>query len=209
MKPQIIYIPWGVAKENFTDYDAFLRQLEYQPWEEIFLSWNKTIWENLWDWYQYIRAPFREKEFADYEAWKIMFEKLSPFLKENVILIAGSLWGTFLLKYLTENAFPVRIGKIFFVAPALNDTKQEQLGTFQFDKKKISQISRLTKEIFIYHSRDDTIVPISDSLELLCYLPQATFKEFSDRGHFYLQTRFPEIEEEIKKTENWELRTEK
>jgi hypothetical protein len=29
--------------------------------------------------------------FADYTAWKIVFEKMVPFLKDNVIFVATSL----------------------------------------------------------------------------------------------------------------------
>ena len=199
MKNQFLYINGWVPKENFRDYYDFLQKLKYTPFEETFLSWNKTLGEKLWETWEYFRAPFRERDFADYDAWKIMFEKMFPYLRDDIIIGAGSLGGTFLLKYLTEwNTIPVKIKKTFFLAAALHDSPEEILWNFSFDITKIPEIKNLLGEIFIYHSRDDHIVPFSDSQELFSYFPDATFREFTNKGHFYLESELPEILIDIK-----------
>lgn len=198
MKQQVVFINGGNPKENYDSYTDFLQGLEYNPYEENFLSWNKTLWKYLWEDYEYLTVPFREKKYADYNEWKIMFEKLLPFLREEVVLVSTSLWSSFILKYIGEKEFPVPIKKIFFVAPALDDTPDELLGTFRFDLEMIyHKVQRWAKDIYIYHSRDDNCVPFEQSLTLKSFFPEAVFREFDDRGHFYAQERLPEIERDI------------
>jgi len=135
-----------------------------------------------------------------------MFEKMFPYLRDEIVIGAGSLGGTFLLKYLIEEGdFPVKIKKTFFIATALHDSPEEILGNFSFDISKISHLKNILGEIFIYHSKDDTIVDFSESEELFSYLPQATFRKFIDRGHFYLEAELPELEEDIRRNDNISL----
>ena len=84
------------------------------------------------------------------------------------------------------------------MAAALHDTQKERLGSFRLDAQKIPTIISQVKDIKVYHSRDDDIVPFSDFEIMKTYFPTATFREFSDRGHFYLESELPEIEEDIK-----------
>lgn len=207
MKQQIVFINGWDPKENFSSYNEMLKQLEYNPYEEKFLSWNKTLWEKLWEDYEYLRAPFHDRSYADYQAWKIMFEKMIPYFNDEIFIWATSLWWSFILKYLWENDWilntqtgkKIKIKKLFLVAVAIEDTKDEILGSFTFDLERVyTRVSRWSKEIFIYHSMDDQIVPYEQSLELNSFFPEATFREFHDRGHFYLEAEFPELLEDIK-----------
>jgi len=50
-----------------------------------------------------MRAPLHDRDYADYRAWKIMFEKMISFFNSEIVLVATSLGGTFILKYLGEN----------------------------------------------------------------------------------------------------------
>jgi len=101
-----------------------------------------------------------------------------------------------------ETGFPktldISISKLFFLAPALHDTESELLGTFSFDSSQISQLNNIAKKIYIYHSSDDHLVPLSDSVELYGYFSNATFRQFSDKGHFYTEAELPEIVKDIK-----------
>jgi len=199
MKQQVIFINWAVPKENFKDYYDFLEQKEFDPYKEKFLNWNKTLWEKLWEEFEYIRTPSDGIDFADYKAWKIMFEKLVPYLKEDVIIVTTSLGSTFILKYICENEFPVKIQKLFLLAAAISDTPEEKLWSFAFDLEFwYSRVSRWTKQIYLYHSNDDELVPFQQSLELKQYFPEAIFREFHDRGHFFLEQEIPELIKDIK-----------
>jgi len=184
--------------ENFESYYSFLESREYNPYEKRIDNWNKTLWEKLWDTFEYLRAPLDELDFADYEAWKIMFEKMFPYMREDVIIVTTSLWSTFLLKYIWENEFPVKIKKLFFVAPVIKSTFQEKLWSFDLDlEHTYNRVARWAKKIYIYHSQDDDLVPFEQWLELKSYFPEAIFREFQDKWHFYKETELPQIVEDI------------
>lgn len=198
MKQQVIFLNGAVPKENWDSYYDFLRSREYNPYEEEFKNWNKTLGEKLGNDFEYLRAPFWDIKYADYEAWKIMFEKMFPYLRENLIIATTSLGSTFLMKYMGENEFPFRIQKLFFVCPAIDDTPEEKLGSFSFDiEHAYNKVQRWVDQIYIYHSTDDELVPYEQSLRLKQYFPEATFREFHDRGHFYLEAELPEIIKDI------------
>jgi predicted alpha/beta hydrolase family esterase len=207
MKQQVIFINGAVPKENFASFYEYLRWQEYNPYEEKFLNWNKTLGDKLGEEYEYFRAPLSEVHFADYEGWKIMFEKMIPYMNDEIILATTSLWSSFILKYLWENdgiLIPqnnkkVHIKKLFLIAAAIENTPDEQLGTFAFDLELVySRVARWSKQIYIYHSRDDSLVPFEQSLKLNNYFPEAIFREFDSKGHFYKETELPEIIEDIK-----------
>lgn len=199
MKKQVIFINGAVPKENYDSYEHFLVSQEYDPYHESFKNWNKTLWEKLWDDYEYLRSPSSEVKFADYGAWKIMFEKMFPYFRENLILATTSLGSTFILKYIWENEFPVRIKKLFFIAPAISDTPEEKLWSFSFDLDTVyHRIARWSESIYIYHSQDDSMVPFEQSLQLKQYFPDAIFREFHDKWHFYMESELPQIIEDIK-----------
>lgn len=206
MKQQFIFINGWKPKENFTSYYDMLRGLEYNPYEEKFLSWDKTLWEKLWNNWEYVRAPLHNRDFADYEAWKIMFEKMIPFLNAEIYIGAGSLWWSFIIKYLWENdgifdnksGKKIKIKKLFLIAAAIDTTPNEVLGSFAFNiEEAYTRVSRWCEQIYIYHSHDDHVVPFEQSLKLNSFFPEAVFREFYDRGHFYTQAEFPEIIEDI------------
>jgi len=200
MKQQVVFITWATPKENYGSYYEYLEhKIDYNPYEEEFQNWNKTLWEYLGEDYEYLRSPSCDIKFADYTAWKIVFEKMFPYLRDNVIIATTSLGSCFIMKHLYENTFPVKIKKLIFVAAALHDTDSEMLGSFTLDKEKIPLIQNQVSDIICYHSTDDDIVPFSDFAVMKAYFPNAMFREFHDRGHFYKEERLPEIEEDIKK----------
>lgn len=76
--------------------------------------------------------------YADYAAWKVMFEKLLPYLRDDVIFIGHSLGSCFLFKYLSENKLSVSIKAFFSVGGAIHDNDLELLGSFTPDIQKIN-----------------------------------------------------------------------
>lgn len=199
MKKQVIFLNGWAPKENFQDYYQMLQKLDYNPYQENFKNYNKTLWEYLGEEYEYLRAPFHDSDFADYQAWKIMFEKMIPYLNQEIILVATSLGGSFIFKYLWENLFPLKISKLFLLAPAIEDTPDEILGSFHFDfETAVQAVKRSAEIIYIYHSSDDTIVPLEQSEKIHAALSESIFRKFSGRGHWYLESRIPELEKDIK-----------
>ncbi len=47
MKQQVIFLNGGNPKENYKDYFDMLHKVEYNPYEENFKNYNKTLGEKL------------------------------------------------------------------------------------------------------------------------------------------------------------------
>ena len=139
------------------------------------------------------------RHFADYKAWKIMFEKVIPYLKDYVVFIWHSLGWTFLSKYFNEeqnNELINKIKKIIFVAPAFKDNEKELLWTFNFDKN-LRNLKQIQDKITIFASEDDFVIPFDDIQDFQKALNRAEFKIFKNKWHF-LQEDFDELVEYVK-----------
>ena len=137
------------------------------------------------------------KYFADYGAWKIMFSKIFPFLKENFCLVWHSLWWTFLIKYLNENSFSYLPKNIFLLAPALNDSEEEINWSFEIKSNFKNFEEKYSSKTYFLHSKDDFVVSFSDFLEFKNIFPKSNFIEFENKNHF-LDLEFVEFEDLIK-----------
>lgn len=196
MKQQIIYIGWWEAKENYKNFMDYLEKLEFNPYTEKFLIWSKYLQEDLWDDFEVINIPMPNKHFALYDEWKIIFEKVFPYLRENVFFVGHSLWATFLVKYFNEEKIDFLFKKIFLLAPAFQDSEAEVIWSFHFDKK-LEKLQKFAEKIMILHSKDDFVVPYTDFLEFKKSIPKAKYINFEDKNHF-LDREFPEIINYIK-----------
>jgi len=141
------------------------------------------------------------KHMACYQARKIWFEKIFPYLNdEELTMIGHSLWWMFLLKYISENWFPKKIKQLHLASSCLDETdmprEEAYMGDFLFDLEKIPKIQNFVEKIFIYHSTDDPVVPYSHAERLHTYLPKAQLITLTDRGHI-IQIEFPELLENI------------
>lgn len=199
MKQQVIFLSGWTPKENFLSYYDALEKQDYDIYEKEFKNYKYSLWENLWENYEYHRIPFPNRYYADYEAWKIVFEKIVPYMRNELIFIATSLWWSFICKYLSENTFDKKIAKLIMLAPAFYDNTDEAFWTFLPDTLKFDSINTQCDEIIIYHSIDDEIVLFSDSVKYLKLFPNARFRKFTDKWHFFNEQRIIELEEDIKK----------
>ena len=75
--------------------------------------------------------------------------------------------------------------------------EESYIGDFAFNTTKIPEIQNLCENIFLYHSKDDTCVPISQWNRLYQLLPNAKFEVFDDRWHMNMP-EFPELIQNIK-----------
>jgi len=153
-----------------------------------------TLKEDMGEYFEVFMPEMPNKDFADYTEWKIMFEKVFPFLDWDVILLWHSLWATFLCKFLEENTFPVWIKKILLISWAIRDDEQEKLWNFNFF---LNNFKRYEREVCFYHSKDDFVVDFSHLQEYRNILRNSEYKIFENRGHFIDET-FPEIIKDIK-----------
>ena len=197
MKKQIVIIHGGNAFFPECDYiNDYLKKkkVDIETFKsKISNSWKENLELELGPDFEVFCPQMPNKENARYEEWRIWFERLIPFLEDNIILIGHSLGGTFLVKYLSENKFSKSIQAVFLVAPAYDkDMKGDPLGTFALPKK----LNLQTEHVYIYQSKDDPAVPSSAISQFKKALPIAIDKTFIDRGHFR-DEKFPEIVDDI------------
>ncbi|MDX1535523.1 MAG: alpha/beta hydrolase [Candidatus Spechtbacterales bacterium] len=197
MKNQIIFIHGGETFNTYEEYLEHLKNKEYDPYKEKYKKWKEALAEELGDDFEVLQPRMPSKYNAKYEEWKLWFEKVAEFAKDNVVLVGHSLGALFLAKYLSENNFPKKIKAIYLIAaPYDGANTDESLGDFKL-QEDLSSIEEQSEKIFIYHSKDDFVVPFSESKKYADKLHKAEVRVFEDRNHF-LQESFPELVESIK-----------
>ncbi len=194
-KKQILIIHGGTVFDSYDDYLSYLRQYKIESLADLhFKDWKSQLEESLANEFEVIRPVMPCKRNAKYLEWVIWLEKFFPFLSNDIILIGHSLGGTFWLKYLAENDFPVKISQLHLVAAAITDTN-EPLGDFALPED-LGNVAQQVRNIFLYYSKDDPVVPFSD-LEIIAEkLPQAEQVIFDDKGHFRMSD-FAELKNNI------------
>lgn len=197
MKQQILIIGGGEVFRGYEEYLDYLRQYKIESLKSAqFQDWKNNLEKDLDEEFEVIYPKMPCKRNAKFLEWKIWVEKYFPFLRDDVILIGHSLGGSFWLKYLSENDFPVSISQLHLVAAPINDN-QEFLGDFK-PLEDLSNISQQAENIYLYHSKDDPVVLFSDLEEISSKLPSAEKIIFQNHGHFRIE-HFPELVERVKK----------
>jgi len=195
MKRQVIVIH---GADSFGTYDEYMTSLKNREVSiESFLprkSWKDNLLDNLGSEFEVLLPRMPNKDNAQYEEWKIWFEKMFPFIHDEVVLVGHSQGGIFLAKYLSENKFLKKIKKLILVAAPYSSS--EGIGSFALNKP-LDSILGQCGDIHLYQSKDDFVVPYSEVEYYKNDLSKAKIHLYNDRGHF-LQEYFPEIVEEIK-----------
>ena len=132
---------------------------------------------------------------AVYDEWAIQFEKLLALLNDDAQILGHSLGAMFVAKYLNINRLSKPVQRLILVSAAYNDVAGEEIG--EFGVGSAVDLPQSAKEIHLFHSEDDPVVPFSELAKFQNDLPYAIAHVFSDRGHFIDET-FPEIAQLIK-----------
>ena len=197
MKKQVVIIHGGDTFATQEIYLDFLRKYEinierYKTDKDDWKPWiRKMLQEN----YEVIIPQMPNRTNCKYEEWKLWFEKFVPFLNDEVILIGHSQGGIFLAKYLSENQFPIRVRAVMLVsAPYDKDSEGYPVLSFSLP----TTLNLQTGQVYLYHSKDDPVVPFSALEQYRRALPEAVIRIFEDRQHLN-QEIFPELLEDIRK----------
>jgi uncharacterized protein len=166
-------------------------------------SWKKWLEMGLSDTVETIQPHMPNTMNAKYAEWKIWFEKYFQYIRNDkkLILLGHSLGGIFLVKYLSENTFPRKIDQLHLISPVYDNAgvSDESVATFAFDPENLPHITKQVRAIHIWHSEDDTIVPIDHSERYQKWLAGSELHRFKDRGHFIGNSHFVELFLEIQK----------
>jgi predicted alpha/beta hydrolase family esterase len=198
-KQQVVIVHGGTSFKKYGDFIRFLKI------EELTIAklkprkgWKLSLESRLGGAYEVLQPRMPNPNNAKYEEWKLWFEKLSPLLRNGVILVGHSLGGLFLAKYLSENKFPKKIAGLVLIAAPFSRA-DENVRPSDFAKLfSLEKINSQTRKIILFHSKDDPLVPVKEVERYKAALPSAKALIFSRKGHFG-QEQFPELTREIKK----------
>ncbi len=94
MKKQIVFIGGGRA---FKEHEAYLHYLQTKPFAlddfRLGFNWRNSLQERLGGDFDVLIPPMPNTFNARYHEWKIWFERIVPFLEDEVVLIGHSLGG--------------------------------------------------------------------------------------------------------------------
>jgi uncharacterized protein len=190
MKQQQIVIIHG--GDSFDTRRSYLRSLRKWPVTiESFLpknGWKGRLQKDLGIKFKVLQPRMPNSNNASYEDWTIWFERMFPFLHQNVILVGHSLGAAFLIKYLTDYNFTKKIKALILVAAPHN---HGEVGDFKIPRS-LRRMEKQVKQIYFFHSPDDPIVPFSELKIYSKALPNSTAIILNKRRHFN-QVKFLEL----------------
>jgi pimeloyl-ACP methyl ester carboxylesterase len=157
--------------------------------------WPDTLAAGLGEAVSVIAPSMPNKQNADYEEWKVWFERHLPLATPPYGLLGWSQGGYFLAKYLAENDLPEPpVALLMVAAPSglIADPGGDN-PAWTFDLGALgAALARYGTKTYIFHSEDDPVVPFEHAKRYAQALPHATLVAFQDKGHFVIES-FPEL----------------
>ena len=147
--------------------------------------------------YEVVRPHMPAPDNPRYAAWAAQVEKELAVLEGEAILVGHSLGGAVLLKYLSEHPSTKPLAGLFLIAPAYWGKDGEWINDEYTLQEDFPSHLPEVQQIFLYHSRDDAVVPFAHLALYAEKLPQATVRELDGRGHFFTDG-LPELADDIK-----------
>ena len=178
MKRQVLFIHGGGGQEAYEEDEKLAANLQDVLGEAYAV--------------RYPNMP----DSHEYEAWRGQIASELAALGREVVLVGHSLGASILLKYLSEEEVEKPVAGLFLIAPPYWGAEDWEVSEYALQE---GFATRLPGElpVFIYHSRDDEVVPFAH-LELYTErLDQATARVFDGRGHQF-NDDMSEIAQDIK-----------
>ena len=132
--------------------------------------------------YDVLSPKMPEEDRPVYQAWKERIANELVTLEGEVILVGHSLGGSVLLKYLSEEEVEKPVAGLFLIATPYWGFEDWKVDEYALREDFASKIPR-GMPVFLYHSRDDEVVPFAHAALYAEKLPRATVREFYGRGH--------------------------
>jgi len=114
--------------------------------------------------------------------WKRAIVSELARLSGRVSLVGHSVGGSLLLKTLVEEDVKNPVEGLFLLAAPSWDEDQWDFDDLKLPPDSADRLA-FVPEIFLYHSRDDDVVPFSHLALHGARLPRATLRPFDGRGH--------------------------
>ena len=124
-----------------------------------------------------------EEDSATYADWTAAIARALALIDDDVILVGHSVGGSVLVKYLSEQQIDKPISSLFLLAtPYWGADEFWTWDEAQLPAGVAATLASIPR-IFMYHSRDDDIVPFAHLALYAAQLPHATIRALDGRGH--------------------------
>lgn len=144
-----------------------------------------------------IHSPIMpDPENPHYTLWSRRLKKELNAMEGERILIGHSLGGSVLLKYLSEEKAGKPVAGLFVVAAPFWGKEDWEVDEYLLKKNFSSHLDGV-KNVYLYHSKDDEVVPVTHLNYYAKELPGSIPREVIDRGHLFGKG-LPELVEDIK-----------
>lgn len=191
-KGQIVFVHGGEPFVSYKEYIKYLKTCEVSLKDFLYgkdKKWRDVLAEKTSKKFDFLMPRMPNSQMAKYSEWKIWFQRVTPFIKNNAIFLGHSLGAIFLVKFLSENNFKKKVSKLILVGTPHHKTTG--LGDFTI-KNSVKRLEDMCQEIHLFHSENDTVVPIEEVFIYKKELPKAKLHLFKNRGHFF-DKNFPEM----------------
>jgi predicted alpha/beta hydrolase family esterase len=144
---------------------------------------------------RYPKMPFDDD--VGYAGWKAEIAAEFSSLGDEVLLVAHSVGGSILLKYLVEERVEKRIAGLFLLAtPFFGADEKWNYAGMKLPQDLARRLPAIPR-ICLYHNRDDETVPFAHLAFYAARLPQATTREHEGGGHQF-RNGLAEVAEDIR-----------
>lgn len=198
---QVLIIHGGNSFDSYSAYRKYLDDKVIRYEDIVYTAGWKDWLANRLPNADVLTPNMPNGQNAVYEEWVIYFEKILPYLKDNATLVGHSLGAMFLAKYLNEKPLVSPVKQLVLIAGAYDNEINEDLGSFRV--VSTANVPASAKEVHLFHSEDDPVVPYTELAKFEHDMPSAVVHSFTNKGHFFGRTpTFPELLEIIKSHKN-------
>lgn len=130
-----------------------------------------------------VRCPkMPDEDSPEYGVWRDRISGELAGLSGEVFLVGHSLGGSILLKYLCEEGEAKPALGLFLVAAPFWGAEDWEVEEYALREDFASKLPA-DLPVFLYHGREDEVVPFEHLALYAGKLPRATVRELDGRGH--------------------------
>jgi uncharacterized protein len=135
--------------------------------------------------YKVVYPHMPDEDDPQYETWAAQISEELAALGDQALIVGHSVGGAVLLRHLSEAKIDKPVAGLFIIAAPYWGAEDWQADL------------PVGLPVFLYHSRDDRVVPFAHLAQFAEKFPQATIREIDGRGHQF-NNDLAEVAEDIK-----------